>query len=80
MFEYFNMLDHVSMEGPDAQKTLIGTGPFTFLEWAQGDHLTFAKNANYWRGRVSARSVVQGLITSQHNALIYNDASIVGGA
>jgi peptide/nickel transport system substrate-binding protein len=50
MFEYFNMLDHVSMDGPDAQKTLVGTGPFTFVDWAQGDHLTFAKNPNYWRG------------------------------
>ncbi|MGC4104839.1 MAG: ABC transporter substrate-binding protein [Thermomicrobiales bacterium] len=29
-------------------KRVIGTGPFTFVEWIQGDHTTVAKNANYW--------------------------------
>lgn len=27
----------------------IGTGPFEFDEWEQGDHLTMKKNDNYWR-------------------------------
>ena len=49
MFEYFNILDRVSMEGTNAASTLVGTGPFTFVEWAQGDHVTFTRNANYWR-------------------------------
>jgi hypothetical protein len=30
--------------------------------------------------RVTARSAVQGLVTSQHNALVYNNVSIAGGA
>jgi peptide/nickel transport system substrate-binding protein len=52
IFDYFdilNMLDRVCMEGPDAKSTVVGTGPFTFVEWTQGDHLTYAKNKNYWR-------------------------------
>ncbi len=49
MFEYFNILDKDTMEGPDAKSTAIGTGPFKFVEWVQGDHLTFAGNAGYWQ-------------------------------
>jgi peptide/nickel transport system substrate-binding protein len=58
MFEYFNMLDRVTMEGPDALTTLLGTGPFVFREWVQGDQLAFGKNANYWR---SGRPYLDGV-------------------
>ena len=37
------------MEGPDAKTKSVGTGPFVFVEWKQGESLTFAKNANYWQ-------------------------------
>jgi peptide/nickel transport system substrate-binding protein len=48
-FEYFNQVDQQTLEGPNAKTASIGTGPFKFVEWAQGDHLTFARNENYWR-------------------------------
>jgi peptide/nickel transport system substrate-binding protein len=48
-FEFLNIQDKDTLEGPDAKTKLIGTGPFSFVEWVQGDHLTFAKNANYWQ-------------------------------
>ena len=38
-FDYFNapsMVDQVMMEAPPATNTLVGTGPFTFVEWVQG--------------------------------------------
>lgn len=47
--EYLNIVDPVTLQGPNAQTTLVGTGPFTFGEWASGDHLTLNKNARYWR-------------------------------
>jgi MarR-like DNA-binding transcriptional regulator SgrR of sgrS sRNA len=47
--EYLNIIDPVTAQGPNAQTTLVGTGPFTFGEWSGGDHLTLNKNANYWR-------------------------------
>jgi peptide/nickel transport system substrate-binding protein len=48
-FEYFNMVDKDTVEGPNAKTTTVGTGPFTFVEWVTGDHMTFAKNKNYWQ-------------------------------
>jgi peptide/nickel transport system substrate-binding protein len=48
-FEYFNQVDQETMEGPNAKTASIGTGPFKFVEWVQGDHLTFTRNANYWK-------------------------------
>jgi len=33
--------------GTDASK-VIGSGPFTFVEWVQNDHATIARNEDYW--------------------------------
>src|SRR5712691_7346187 len=48
-FEWLNIVDPVTMEGPDAKTKSVGTGPFVFMEWKQGESLTFAKNKNYWQ-------------------------------
>jgi peptide/nickel transport system substrate-binding protein len=58
LFEYLNILDHETMDGPDAKTKAVGTGPFKFVEWAQGDHLALSKNANYWQ---SGRPHLDGL-------------------
>ncbi len=47
--ELFNIVDKDNVEGPDAQSKIVGTGPFTFVEWQNGDHFTVAKNNNYWQ-------------------------------
>jgi peptide/nickel transport system substrate-binding protein len=48
-FEYLNILDPQSWQGPDAATKAVGTGPFTFVEWMQGDHLTLKRNPSYWQ-------------------------------
>ncbi|HET6316075.1 MAG TPA: ABC transporter substrate-binding protein, partial [Chloroflexota bacterium] len=48
-FEWLNIVDPVTMEGPDARTKSIGTGPFVLDEWKQGESLTFSKNKNYWQ-------------------------------
>ena len=47
--EYFNMLDRDTAEGPESRSKAVGTGPFAFVEWVQGDHFTFTRNKNYWQ-------------------------------
>ncbi len=57
-FEYFNMVDKETVEGPNAKTTTVGTGPFSFVEWVAGDHLSFVKNKNYWQ---SGRPYLDGV-------------------
>jgi peptide/nickel transport system substrate-binding protein len=35
----------------------IGTGPYKFVEWAKGDHITFEANLDYWRGAPKIQTV-----------------------
>ena len=42
-----SIIDPVSFEQQGVTKP-VGTGPFTFDEYVQGDHLTLRKNPNYW--------------------------------
>jgi peptide/nickel transport system substrate-binding protein len=48
-FQVLNIIDKETAEGPNAKTQAVGTGPFTFVEWVQGDHVTYAKNKNYWQ-------------------------------
>ncbi|HLZ26684.1 MAG TPA: ABC transporter substrate-binding protein [Chloroflexota bacterium] len=43
---------------PDITGAPVGTGPFKFVEWVRGDHITLAANDNYWGGRPQIDQVV----------------------
>jgi peptide/nickel transport system substrate-binding protein len=58
--ELFNIVDKDNVEGPEAKSKIVGTGPFTFVEWQNGDHFTVARNKNYWQ---SGRPYVDQIIS-----------------
>jgi peptide/nickel transport system substrate-binding protein len=40
----------------------VGTGPFKFVEWVEGDHITVDANDDYWGGRPKVDQVIWRVI------------------
>ena len=76
-FEWLNVVDPVTMEGPDARTKSIGTGPFVFGEWKQGESLSFTRNKNYW---LSGRPYLDGFdvrVIEAKSALVQLEAGAI---
>src|SRR5437016_1003100 len=84
MLHVVNMLDKENtVGGSNAQMKAVGTGPFVFQEWRQGESMRFTKNKNYWQtGKpyldevvVNVRSDAQALVADLEAGaadLVYN--------
>jgi peptide/nickel transport system substrate-binding protein len=74
----------------DPKRYTIGSGPFTFVEWQRGDHLTLAANAAYFRGPPGVSRMVIRIVPAAPTmlnqlrtheldaALSLNDPSMLG--
>ena len=62
--ENFNIVDKVSLEGPEGKSKIVGTGPFQMVEWANGDHFAVARNGNYWQ---SGKPYLDGILINIRN-------------
>lgn len=43
------IVNQKAIESGDPARTPVGTGPFEFVEWVQGDHITVRKNPTYFK-------------------------------
>ncbi|MBU2357371.1 MAG: hypothetical protein KKB02_00335, partial [Alphaproteobacteria bacterium] len=43
------IVNQKAIEGGDPARTPVGTGPFVFDEWVQGDHISVHKNPDYFK-------------------------------
>jgi len=84
MFHVVNMLDKDNTDvASNAQTKAVGTGPFVFQEWRQGESMRFTKNKNYWQSGkpyldeivVNVRKDAQALVADLESGaanLVYN--------
>jgi peptide/nickel transport system substrate-binding protein len=77
-FQAFNILDRDTMETAEAKTKVNGTGPFRFVEWASGDHVTLEKNKNYWRtGRPYVDSIVVSILADPQSQVTQLEAGAI---
>ena len=69
-FDFFEYFDIVDKDTAPSLTTLVGTGPFKFVEWGQGDHIQFARYENYWQSGLPYLDEVRFSIHSDGQAMV----------
>lgn len=70
VFDFFEFFDIVDKDTAPSLTTLVGTGPFKFVEWNQGDHFLFRRNENYWQSGLPYLDEVRISIHGDGQAMI----------
>jgi peptide/nickel transport system substrate-binding protein len=77
----FNLASVTVVKDGDKELTSDnGTGPYSLVEWTQGDHLTIARNPDYWGEQPKNEGVTFRFFkdtTALNNALLTGDLDLV---
>jgi peptide/nickel transport system substrate-binding protein len=57
----------------------VGTGPFKFVEWVEGDHITVEANADYWGGAPGVSEIVFRVIADDSARFLALQAGDIHG-
>jgi peptide/nickel transport system substrate-binding protein len=47
----------------------VGIGPFRYVEWVRGDHITLEANPYYWRGQPKIKKIIYKVIPDRNTML-----------
>ncbi len=67
-------------ESPDFGTKPVGSGPFRFVEWVQGDYVTLERNPDYWGDQVGIDHVTYRFVSevsTRQSMLLSGDADII---
>ncbi len=63
----------------EAYKHPCGTGPFKFVEWVKGEHITLKANDNYWRKRANIEKLIFKVIPNSEARYAALDSNKIQG-
>jgi peptide/nickel transport system substrate-binding protein len=65
--------------GGDLLRNPVGTGPFKFVEWVPGDHITLQRNDGYWGQKPALETLTYRVIKEAPARLLELQAGAVDG-
>ncbi len=72
--------ENETVPGEDFQTDPSGTGPYKFVDWVKGDHITLIRNENYWGEKPAFQTIIMKKITdstSRVSALLAGDVNYI---
>ena len=77
---WLKMIPASAAESDDLSESVVGTGPYTMVEWVRGERVALAANPDYWNGAPSVATVNYRFVTesgSRFAGLLSGDYDLI---